>query len=182
MSLRCTKAPCGVSCTRAGSRGQAAGGLDTVRTCHGTYISSLRGIFNHRHCRDRPAAGCPVAIAPGLPGRHVGLLRRCGVMAETAAGPAAYEPGKGHPAARPPAVPRHAFRAIFAAARCVLAARASRIEDQGKAGLVDAQQTIGGLSAYPGHRQLTIAGARPRATRACSIAATAASKASSVDV
>jgi len=101
-------------------------------------------------------------------------------MPETAAGPAPDKAGKGHPATCPPAMTGDAFCTIFAAGWLVLAPGTGGIEYPGKAELVDTQQAIDSLSANPGHRQPAIAVARPRATRARSMAATAASKARSV--
>jgi len=142
-------------------------------------MSRFRKVFNFL-LRQGPAARFPVTIAPRLPRWHVRLEDRRRIMPETAAGPAPDEPGKGHPPACPPAMTGNTFRAVFAAGRLVLATGTGGIENPGKAELVDAQQAIDSLSANPCHRQPAIAGARPRATRARSMAATAASKARSV--
>jgi hypothetical protein len=145
----------------------------------GGLISRFRKVFNLL-LGQGPAARFPVTIAPWLPHWHDRLEDRSRIMPETTAGPASDEPGKGHPAPCPPAMTGNAFRTVFAAGRLMLATSTGGIEYPGKAELVDPQQTINSLSASPGHRQPAIAGARPRATRARSMASTAASNARSV--
>lgn len=158
------------SCTLTSSRGDPG----EKETCvHAAHMSRLGWGFNQAR-RAVSGAGFPVAIAPGLPERYGGFRFRRWVDAMAAARPAADEAGKRHPPPSPPAMPGNAFSAIFAAGRVMLATRAKKLQRLARAMLVDGKKHIGCAPAQ-GHQTAA------RAARALSMAATAASKASSVE-
>jgi len=94
-----------------------------------------------------PARASPVAIAPGLPDRHVRLCLRRRITPHRAARTAAQEPRQRHPEARPPAKARNAFCPVFTTGWRMLAPRAKGPQHLARPMFIDPEKGIGRLSA-----------------------------------
>ncbi len=128
----------GASGTPAGSCGQRG---DQTKM-HGGDMSCLRVFFN-RLAGMSHVAPAPVAIAPGLPERHVRLCLRRRVAAHRATRTAAQEPRQRHPETRPPAKAGDAFGPVFTTGWGVLAPRPEGPHHLARPMLVDPEQRIG---------------------------------------
>ena len=133
---------------RCGARAlQAPGRVRVVRPVRQRFafmrepMSRFRAGFNQPAC-SLPWPRLPVAEAPRLPERNGRVRVRRRIVPVTAARTAADKSRKRHPPPRPPAVPGHAFCAVFAAGRHMLAARPGQLQDLAGPMLVDGKQRV----------------------------------------